>query len=134
MSSNSKTGTITTISTKLFRLTQEYHMTCLRQLFLRYYEPSVVGDKLQPNLQWTVDVNDKVIDKLRLHLTCVGRWSVPLDGWTDREKNTKTIFYIRNNIFIILRESYKINTLCYKQTNKQINKRSKPLALVTVGR
>ena len=89
MSSNSKTGTISTISTKLFRLTQEYHMTCLRQLFLRYYEPSVVGDKLQPNLQWTVDVNDKVIDKLRLHLTWVLGGEV--FHWTDEQIGKRTL-------------------------------------------
>ena len=38
---------------KLFRVTQEYHRNCLRKLFLKCYEPSVINGTLEINKQWT---------------------------------------------------------------------------------
>ena len=92
--SNFKIAKINTISAKLFRLTQEHHRACLRRLFLRHYEPLVIGDKLQPNRQWTVDVNEQVMNSLRLHLTWVLGGEV--FQWTDEQIGIKILKLLSN--------------------------------------
>ena len=66
---------------KLFRMTQQHHKKCLRQLFLKYYEPSLIDGTFEINHQWTSNVDKNVLNTLRLHLTWV------LEGevfhWTD---------------------------------------------------
>ena len=77
------------ITQKLFRVTQEHHRNCLRKLFLKYYEPSVINGTLEINKQWTRDVGKNVLDHLRLHLTWVLKGEV--FHWTDEQIGKKTL-------------------------------------------
>ena len=92
------------ITPKLFRITQEHHKNCLRKLFLKYYEPSVINGTLKINDNWTSDVGKNVLDHLRLHLTWVLKGEV--FHWTDEQigKKTLTLFSdfgkISSNMFV----------------------------------
>ena len=92
------------ITPKLFRVTQEHHKNCLRKLFLKYYEPSVINGTLEMNNEWTSDVGKNVLDHMRLHLTWVLKGEV--FHWTDEQigKKTLTIFpelaKISSNVFV----------------------------------
>ena len=92
------------ITPKLFRVTQEHHKNCLRKLFLKYYEPSVINGTLEMNNEWTSDVGKNVLDHMRLHLTWVLKGEV--FHWTDEQigKKTLTVFpelgKISSSIFV----------------------------------
>ena len=77
------------ITPKLFRITQEHHKNCLRKLFLKYYEPSVINGTLKINDNWTSDVGKNVLDHLRLHLTWVLKGEV--FHWTDEQIGKKIL-------------------------------------------
>ena len=77
------------ITPKLFRITQEHHKNCLRKLFLKYYEPSVINGTLKINNNWASDVGKNVLDHLRLHLTWVLKGEV--FHWTDEQIGKKTL-------------------------------------------
>ena len=77
------------ITPKLFRITQEHHKNCLRKLFLKHYEPSVINGTLKINNNWTSDVGKNVLDHLRLHLTWVLKGEV--FHWTDEQIGKKTL-------------------------------------------
>ena len=103
------------ITQKLFRVTQEYHRNCLRKLFLKYYEPSVINGTLEINKQWTRDVGKNVLDHLRLHLTWVLKGEV--FHWTDEQIGKKTLIMfsdfgkISSNMFIT-RACYMVTAWC----------------------
>ena len=80
------------ITPKLFRITQEHHKNCLRKLFLKYYEPSVINGTLKINDNWTSDVGKNVLDHSRLHLTWVLKGEV--FHWTDEQIDKKNIIDI----------------------------------------
>ena len=71
------------ITQHVFQLTQKYHKQCLRQMFLRYYEPIVVNGGHQPNSKWIVGLSTKTMDTMRLHLTWVLKGEV--FHWTDEQ-------------------------------------------------
>ena len=71
------------ITARLFLRTQNHHKKCLRQMCLQYYEPSLINGERQPNPKWTVGVNKRVMDDLRLHLTWVLKGEV--FHWTDEQ-------------------------------------------------
>ena len=77
------------ITPKLFRVTQEHHKNCLRKLFLKHYEPSVINGTLEINNEWTSDVGKNVLNHLRLHLTWVLKGEV--FHWTDEQIGKKTL-------------------------------------------
>ena len=77
------------ITRRLFRRTQRYHKKCLRRMFLQYYEPVTVAGKHEPNPNWTVGVNKKVMKDMRLHLTWVLKGEV--FHWTDKQIGTRML-------------------------------------------
>ena len=72
----------------LFRLTQEHHKKCLRNLFLIHYTPLVKDYK--PNKYWTTHVSIDIMKDLRVHLSWVRGGDVT--HWTD-EQIGKDIVY-----------------------------------------
>lgn len=71
----------------LFRLTQEYHKKCLRDLFLTHYEPLFKGYK--PNKHWTTHVSPDIMRELRLHLSWTRGGDVT--HWTDDQIGKKIV-------------------------------------------
>ena len=58
-------------------------------MFLKYYEPVTVNGQHQSNPNWTVGVNKKVMNKMRLHLTWVLKGEV--FHWTDKQVGTRML-------------------------------------------
>jgi hypothetical protein len=77
------------ITQRLFLLTQQHHRNCLRQMFLRYYEPQVVNGRHQPNPNWTVGMSKIQMNTLRLHLTWVLKGEV--FHWTNEQIGKKML-------------------------------------------
>ena len=83
----------------LFRLTQEHHKKCLRDLFLKYYEPLVKDYK--PNNHWTLHVPANVMRDLRLHLSWTRGGDVT--HWTDEQIGKKIVgLYHKTNVLPFL--------------------------------
>ena len=63
----------------LFRLIQEHHEKCLKNMFLKHYEP--LGKGFKPNKHWTTHLSVEIMRDLRLHLS----WTRGGDTthWTD---------------------------------------------------
>jgi len=73
----------------LYRSTQVHHKKCLRNLFLKHYEPLVKGYK--PNKHWATHVSVDVMRELRLHLS----WTIGNDVtlWSDEQIGKKIVYY-----------------------------------------
>ena len=72
----------------LFRLTQEHHRKCLKNLFIKHYEPLIKGYK--PNKYWTIHVPVDVMRDLRLHLSWVRGGDVT--HWTDEQIGKEIVY------------------------------------------
>ena len=77
------------ITQNLFRRTQEHHEKCLRKVFLQYYEPLILHNKLVVNEEWTSGLHKKILSDLRLHLT----WTLKGEvfHWTDKQIGKKIL-------------------------------------------
>ena len=71
----------------LFRLTQQHHKKCLRNLFLTHYTPFKKGYK--PNKYWTADLSVDVMKDLRVHLSWTRGGDVT--HWTDEQIGRKIV-------------------------------------------
>ena len=72
----------------LYRLTQEYHKKCLRNVFLTHYTPFTKGYK--PNKHWITHVPADVVQDLRVHLSWVRGGDVT--HWTDEQIGKKIVY------------------------------------------
>ena len=81
----------------LFRLTQQHHKKCLRNLFLKHYTP-LVKKGFKPNKHWATHLPTNVMNDLRLHLSWVrgGDVTATLDRWTDRTKDCGHLSQIKS--------------------------------------
>ena len=72
----------------LFRLTQQHHKKCLRNLFLQHYTP-LVKKGYKPNKHWTTNLSTNVMKDLRVHLSWVRGGDVT--HWTDEQIGRKIV-------------------------------------------
>lgn len=56
------------VHSKMMKTTRIYHNKCLRELFIKYYEPLWNG---KVNKHWALHINKHVLTELRLHLSWV---------------------------------------------------------------
>ena len=70
-----------------FRLTQQHHKKCLRNLFLKHYTPLARGYK--PNKHWIIHVPADVVKELSVHLSWVREGDVT--HWTDEQIGKKIV-------------------------------------------
>ena len=71
-----------------FRLTQNHHKKCLRNLFLIHYTPFMKG--YRPNKHWSTHLSLEVMQDLRVHLSCVRGGDVT--HWTDEQIGSKIVY------------------------------------------
>ena len=72
----------------LFRLTQQHHKKCLRNLFLKHYTP-LVKKGYKPNKHWATHLPTNVMNELRLHLSWVRGGDVT--HWTGEQIGRKIV-------------------------------------------
>ena len=72
----------------LFRLTQQHHKKCLRNLFLLHYIP-LVKKGYKPNKHWATHLPTNVMNELHLHLSWVRGGDVT--HWTGEQIGRKIV-------------------------------------------
>ena len=72
----------------LFRLTQQHHKKCLRNLFLKHYTP-LVKKGYKPNKHWTTHLSTNVMKDLRVHLSWTRGGDVT--HWIDEQIGRKIV-------------------------------------------
>ena len=72
----------------LFRLTQQHHKKCLRNLFLKHYAP-LVKKGYKPNKHWATHLSPDIMKELRVHLSWVRGGDVT--HWTDEQIGRKIV-------------------------------------------